>query len=111
MKFEQESVNGIFCFFSLIHQNDECAADILKKCCRYIKAGGHLLLGLQEGDNDLLIESPLLSGKKMYMNLYSENKIQNMLRKTGFTVRSFLRKSPVSDKQLPFNKLYVLASK
>lgn len=111
IKIEQDAVDGVFCFFSLIHLSEERAAVFLKKIYRSIKSGGQLLLGLQEGEGELFIESPFLPGEKMFMNLYSEDKIQGILQKCGFTIEIFFRKPPTSEKQLPFNKIYILASK
>lgn len=111
LKLDQVSFDGIFCFFSLIHLPEENASVILKKFYEAIVSGGKLLLGLQEGDNELFIESPFLPGKKMYLNLYNKNKIENLLNKCGFTIDTFFRKPATSDKQLPFNKMYILASK
>jgi ubiquinone/menaquinone biosynthesis C-methylase UbiE len=111
MIFEQDSLDGIFCFFSLIHLPEESAVAFIKKAYQSLKSGGHILLGLQEGESELLVESPFLPGKKMFMNLYSEGKIHDMLQKVGFTIETFSRKPPTRKNQLPFNKIYILASK
>jgi len=54
-----------------------------------LKNGGYLLLGLQEGEGEVSVESPFLPGKKMLINLYSEDKIYNVLRKVGFKMDVF----------------------
>lgn len=46
-------------------------------------------MGLQEGEGEVSVESPFLPGKKMLINLYSEDKIYNVLRKVGFKMDVF----------------------
>jgi ubiquinone/menaquinone biosynthesis C-methylase UbiE len=111
INFDKNSFEGIFCFYSLIHISKINISKILNKFNSILTKDGKLLLALQEGANEVTIDSPFLPGEKMFLNLFSKKEISELLEKSGFQIIKFHRKKVTSKKELPYNKIYILASK
>ncbi|MBQ8737155.1 MAG: hypothetical protein IJY78_04935, partial [Bacteroidaceae bacterium] len=53
---------------------------------RILKPNGKLLLILQEGNGEMMVEEPYRPGVHIYMNYFSTEQIQELLKQYGFEV-------------------------
>ncbi len=111
LDFQNDSFEGIFCFYSLIHIPKEDVGGVLLKFNSLLKPKGKLLLALQEGNGEVFEEDPFAKDQKIFLNLFSEKEINVLLKKHGFEILILNRRLPHSNKELSHNKMYVLASK
>ncbi len=115
LNFKDESFDGIFANYSLIHIVEGDVADSIKGMNRVLKPGGLLYLALQEPitpmDKDGYYPLAYRPELKMFINLFTEDEIKNHLVKTDFKIVSIERREPQKETEFPFYKLFIIAEK
>jgi len=111
IKFSKGSFDAVSVAYSLFHLEKKEVPAVLGKIGKVLKPGGILFLVFQEGEGELYIDEPLLPGKKLFLNLYSEGEIRRLLEESGFNILSLDRKRPEKVGELPYDKMIIIARK
>lgn len=108
--YPENSYDGIISNCSLFHIPSEELPKTLESFARVLKPNGKLLLILQEGLGETMIEEPYRPGVKIYMNYFSVETISNLLQEYGFEVNSIGKEESPNEFELGNGKLIVLSS-
>ena len=81
----------------------------LNSFSKILKPNGKLLLILQEGFGEAMIEEPFRKGVYIYINYFSVKQISELLLKHGFEIDSILKEESPNDLELGKGKLIVLS--
>lgn len=108
--YPENSYDGIISNCSLFHIPSEELPKTLESFARVLKPKGKLLLILQEGLGETMIEEPYRPGVNIYMNYFSVEIISNLLQEYGFEVNSIEKEESPNEFELGNGKLIVLSS-
>jgi len=108
LNFPNESFDAVSIAYSLFHLSKKDVPQLIKKVKYILKDKEILLLILQEGNGEIYVDEPLAPGTKLFLNLYSENEIIDILNENGFEILSTNRKIPEKLGGLPYNKLILI---
>lgn len=108
--YPDNSYDGIISNCSLFHVPTEELPKTLESFARILKPNGKLLLILQEGLGETMVEEPYRKGVHIYMNYFSLEQIQNLLREYGFEVNNVAREEAPNEFELGNGKLIVLSN-
>lgn len=108
--YPDNSYDGIISNCSLFHVPTEELPKTLESFARILKPNGKLLLILQEGLGETMVEEPYRKGVHIYMNYFSLEQIQNLLREYGFEVNNVAREEAPNEFELGNGKLMVLSN-
>lgn len=108
--YPDNSYDGIISNCSLFHVPSEELPKTLESFARILKPNGKLLLILQEGLGETMVEEPYRKGVHIYMNYFSLEQIQNLLREYGFEVNNVAREEAPNEFELGNGKLIVLSN-
>lgn len=112
LDFPNNSFEGIFASFSLIHISKKDISLTLKKLYKILKENGVIYIALQSGEsNEIYITEPLKPDERIFLNIIPFNEINDLLIKTGFFVIKKFERKPKSEAEFNFVKLFVLAKK
>ena len=115
LEFPDNSFDGAFANYSLIHVAEADIPPTLNEIARVLKSGGYLYLALQEPitpmDKDGYYPVVYKKEVKMFINLFTKNDMRGYLQNAGFTVVNINRRPPEKETEFPFNKLFVVAQK
>lgn len=88
LDFPDNSFDGIFSAYSLIHIPSEEVLTTLKGFHRVLKTNGYIEIAVQRGDADKIIDEPFMPTEKMFFNFFTEERIANYFKEAGFTIES-----------------------
>lgn len=108
--YPDNSYDGIISNCSLFHVPVEELSKTLSSFKRILKPDGKLLLILQEGNGETMVEEPYRPGVYIYMNYFSSENIQNLLQSHGFNINYLDREESPNEFELGNGKLIVLSS-
>lgn len=108
--YPENSYDGIISNCSLFHIPSEELPKTLESFAGVLKPNGKLLLILQEGLGETMIEEPYRQGVNIYMNYFSVETISNLLQEYGFEVNSIEKEESPNEFELGNGKLIVLSS-
>jgi len=109
--YKTDSFDALAIFYALFHLNKSEVLKLFPRINKILKKQGILGLILQEGSGEKIINTPLSSNEKLYLNLYTESEISSILKKFGFKILFVGRKSFDIKVELPYNKLFIFAKK
>ena len=107
--YSDNSYDGIISNCSFFHIPVEELSRTLNSFSKILRPNGKLLLILQEGLGEAMIEEPFRKGVYIYMNYFSVKQISDLLLKHGFEIDSILREEASNDLELGKGKLIVLS--
>lgn len=88
LNFPDNTFDGLFSAYSLIHIPSEEVLGTLKGFHRVLKSGGYIEIAVQKGEGDKIIDEPFMPSEKMFFNFFTEDRITKYLIKAGFTIVS-----------------------
>jgi len=100
-----KKVDAVWAGYCLFHLEQKDFEETLKKIRSYLKPGGVFGLVMQEGEGETEADEPLLPGEKIYVHLYTETELKQLLNKYGFEVIEQKRKEPMYEMEFSYNKL------
>ena len=103
-----DQVDAVWAGYSLFHFEQEHFEATLDKIKTYLKPDGIFGLVMQEGDSEIERDEPFLPGKKIYLHLYTENELIEILEKHGFKVIERKLKKAESF-EFPYDKILLVA--
>ena len=107
--YSDNSYDGIISNCSFFHIPVEELPKTLNSFSKILKPNGKLLLILQEGLGEAMIEEPFRKGVYIYINYFSVKQISELLLKHGFEIDSILKEESPNDLELGKGKLIVLS--
>lgn len=107
--YSDNSYDGIISNCSFFHIPVEELPKTLNSFSKILKPDGKLLLILQEGLGEAMIEEPFRKGVYIYINYFSVKQISELLLKHGFEIDSILKEESPNDLELGKGKLIVLS--
>lgn len=107
--YPDNSYDGIISNCSLFHIPVKELPQTLNSFFKILKPNGKLLLILQEGVGEKMVEEPFRKGIYIYMNYFSVKRISDLLLKYGFKIDSISKEKSINDLELGEGKLIVLA--
>lgn len=107
--YSDNSYDGIISNCSFFHIPVEELPKTLNSFSKILKPNGKLLLILQEGLGEAMIEEPFRKGVYIYINYFSVKEISELLLKHGFEIDSILKEESPNDLELGKGKLIVLS--
>lgn len=108
--YPENSYDGIISNCSLFHIPSEELPKTLESFARILKPNGKLLLILQEGLGETMVEEPYRKGVHIYMNYFSVEQIQNLLSDYGFGISNIAKEEAPNEFELGNDKLIVLSN-
>lgn len=108
--YPDDSYDGIISNCSLFHIPMEELPKTLESFRRILKPNGKLLLILQEGNGEMMVEEPYRPGVHIYMNYFSTEQIEELLKQYGFEVGYLTKEESPNEFELGNGKLIVLSS-
>lgn len=110
IEYPDNTFDGIMCNYSLFHIPIEQLPQVLSEFKRVLKPNGQLLLILQEGAGEMMIEEPYIPGVMEYINYFSVDSISKLLKEHEFDISDFESEQTTSEFELGEAKLVVFAS-
>ncbi len=111
LTYPDNSFDGIFSAYSLIHVP---AAEINKTLLgfhRVLTENGYLFILAQKGSPDHMADEPLMEGEKTFVNFFYLDQLVNELTKAGFSIKQHVE-LPLSDPDgLSDSVLFIIAQK
>ena len=105
-----QPVDAVWAGYCLFHLEQDDFERTLDRIRSYLKPGGVFGLVMQEGKSgETLADEPLLSGAKIYVRVYAEAELEEILKRHGFTVTLRKRKPPMYEMEFPYTKLLLIA--
>jgi ubiquinone/menaquinone biosynthesis C-methylase UbiE len=112
--FEDESFDGVFGYFVLIHVPKDKIPKAFSEIKRVLKDGGYVFVTIQEAGGEKAVEGlhtvPYDTETQLFLNVMSEQEILGYLNNAGFKVIDTYSRKPEQN-EFPFNKFSVIAQK
>lgn len=110
--FPARSFHGVVASFSLIHIRKNEVIPTLQKYHQLLMPEGLIFLALQSGrSQEVFLEEPYKPDETTFLNIFSLDEVQHVLRGSGFIMLQSWRRRPDAGKEFDFTKLFVVAQK
>ncbi len=106
-----EKYNGIMLAYSLFHISKKEVKEVIPKYYNLLKENGTMLIILQEGEGEKYVDENLEIGLKKFVNYYSFEEIEKILKDNHFEIIEKFRKKPLSEFSLQNDKLIIICRK
>lgn len=106
-----KKVDGVWAGYSMFHFDQNDFEKTVEKIRSYLKPGGIFGLVMQEGEGEGEFDEPLIPDETVYLHLYTEEQLREILGQHGFEVVEVKRKPPLYEQEFPFNKLLLVAKR
>jgi ubiquinone/menaquinone biosynthesis C-methylase UbiE len=112
IKFPDNSFDGLLSAYSLVYIHSSEVPQTLREFYRVIRRGGYLLLIVQSGKPNRIVDEPLLKGAKLFLNFFDKLKLRTLTEMTGFTLVSMEdSRSPDYQDTLSEGVIYLILKK
>lgn len=108
--YPENSFDEIISNCSLIHIPTELLPQTLETFKRVLKPNGKLLLILQEGRGEKMVEEPFKPGTYIYMNYFSVESITKLLREHNFKVEKIEKEETLNEFEFGNGKLIIIST-
>lgn len=109
IKLPKHSFDALFVAYSLFHIQPSKIEDTMKGFVEILKTNGKIMLILQEGQGETIIDEPFNPTEKMYINYFTKDSIVNLLEKFNFKILHLHTRNANSSMELGNNKLFIIA--
>lgn len=103
--------DGIMLAYSLFHLTKQEVLEVLPKYYSLLNNNGKMLLILQSGKGEQVIDEPLKNGLKMFINYYSLEEIRKVLEDNNFKILYTDLKKPESEFELGNEKIIIICER
>lgn len=101
-------VDAVWAGYSMFHFDQNDFEKTIENIKTYLKPGGVFGLVMQEGNGEVEIPEPFLPDKTIYLHLYSEDELSEILTQYGFEVTGRERKLAQHPNEFAYNKLLLI---
>jgi SAM-dependent methyltransferase len=102
------SLQGIICFYALIHLPRVTVPGVLRELRRVLAVGGALLLAVHGGEGSLHVTEMMEQPANLDTTLFSLSELVGLVEAAGFDLVEKHRREPYSN-EFPTERLYVWA--
>lgn len=88
LDFSENSIDGLWCCASLLHQPKNNLSSTLREFHRVLKNGGVAYIALKEGIGEMVIRTPNALNEPRFFAFYSQEEIAKALKIEGFNIIS-----------------------
>lgn len=103
--------DGIMLAYSLFHLTKKEVIEVLPKYYNLLNNNGKILLILQYGQGERIVDEPLKEGLKIFINYYSQDEIIEILKNNSFKILYTDLKKSESEFELGNDKLVIICQK
>lgn len=103
------NIDVVYAGYSMFHFQQEGFEKTLDNIKTYLNKKGILAMVMQEGSGELDEVEPFLPTEKIYIKLYTEDELKDLLNKHGFEVLEINRKKPKDKGEFQYNKILVIS--
>lgn len=103
-----KNADAVWAGYSMFHFEQTGFEQTIENIKTYLKSGGIFGLVMQEGDREVEVPEPFLPGKNIYIHLYTQRELTNILEKYGFEILDFKRKPAQYPNEFPYNKILII---
>jgi len=112
IEFPTNCFDGIFASCSLIHIPKKDVLPTLKKFHKVLKKEGVIYISLQGGKpEEIFLDEPFKPVEKLFINVMNLDEIYALLKKSRFEIIKTSSRNPITEKELNFQKLFIIAKK
>ncbi len=86
MDYKNSSFDGLLVAYSLIHIPSSELSKTLKEFRRIMKPKSYMLVIVQKGEPDRIVDEPLKRGERMFINFFTRKGLVKLISKSGFKV-------------------------
>lgn len=97
--------------YSLFHLTKKEVIEVLPKYYDLLNSNGKILLILQYGQGERIVNEPLKEGLKIFINYYSQDEIIEILKNNRFKILYTDLKKSESEFELGNDKLVIICQK
>jgi SAM-dependent methyltransferase len=108
--FDDESLDGIISYYSVLHTPKHEVGGIFKEFHRVLKTNGYLLIAVKAGSAEGYINDLLGITTEIYMALFSEKEITDYFQAAGFRVEFIEKRNPY-DFEIDNERIFALGKK
>lgn len=109
IKLPKNSFDGLFVAYSLFHLPPNKIEKTIKGFVELLKPQGKIMIILQEGQGEVIIDEPFKPSEKMYINYFTKESILKLLENFNFKILHFNTRSAYGSMELGSNKLFIIA--
>lgn len=102
-------IDVVYAGYSMFHFPQEDFERTLENIKTYLNKKGIFALVMQEGSGELYEVEPFLPTEKIYIKLYTEDELKDILNKHGFEVLEIKRKKPKNKGEFNYNKILIIS--
>lgn len=103
----EKQVDAVWAGYSIFHFEQESFEMTLEKIKTYLKSKGVLGIVVQEGEGEIERDEIFLPEEKIYIHLYNEDQLKEILNNHGFEVFD-IKRELAKDFEFPYNKLLMI---
>ena len=107
----RKKYDGIMLAYSLFHLTKKEVIEVLPKYYDLLNSKGKILLILQYGQGERIVDEPLKEGLKIFINYYSQDEIIEILKNNSFKILYTDLKKSESEFELGNDKLVIICQK
>lgn len=107
----RKKYDGIMLAYSLFHLTKKEVIEVLPKYYDLLNSNGKILLILQYGQGERIVDEPLKEGLKIFINYYSQDEIIEILKNNSFKILCTDLKKSESEFELGNDKLVIICQK
>ena len=107
----RKEYDGIMLAYSLFHLTKKEVIEVLPKYYDLLNSNGKILLILQYGQGERIVNEPLKEGLKIFINYYSQDEIIEILKNNRFKILYTDLKKSESEFELGNDKLVIICQK
>ncbi len=107
----KHQADAVWAGYSMFHFDQNDFEKTIVNIKTYLKDGGIFGLVMQEGQGEVNMPEPFLPEETIYIKLYSESELTNILTKHGFKVLEVKRKKAQHPNEFSYNKILLIAQR
>ena len=105
LDLDDESVDGIISFYSIIHTPKQFQPVLFREFNRVLKTGGRICVVVKKGDTEGYVDDLIGFKTKLYFTNFKEEEIRSYLEASKFRVISLETRHPY-DFEIPVDRIY-----
>jgi len=110
LDIEDESIDGIIAFYSIIHTPKRFVHILFREFNRVLKKGGKILIVVKKGNTEGYVNELEGFKTRLYFTNFTEEELENYLQDSGFR-RIFLETRQPYDFEIPVKRIYASGEK
>jgi ubiquinone/menaquinone biosynthesis C-methylase UbiE len=108
LQVDDQSIDGIIAFYSIIHTPKENIDKIFQEFKRVLKSGGKVMLAVKEGKGEGLEGHILDSDMSIYFSYFTKKEVETYFISNGFKIIFLECRTPYSD-EIAISRIYAIA--